>query len=438
MQFHKIASYFPGFGVNKKQEIERLIYEISKRDKISPAEILDSIDCDNFESVKNRLLKIRFPRASMHNEDIRPYLPKIAIKPANRFNPCDHGFSPARIFIERSAALSCLKNNFKKYFPEAKFTEISSLKEFIRDNKTQGVSSYNKRRNKVFITNEKYDFFKKCPCTKGAIRCGYHIFNLGFGCLFDCAYCFLQEYSNAPGLIFPANTDRFFEEFRHYKKPEMRIGTGEFSDSLMLDHITEYSLSIIEFFAKHKNVLFEFKTKSSNIDNILKARHSGNIVISWSLNPQGIIDKNEFFTASLSERLRSAERCGRAGYKIGFHFDPVIHFNGWEKEYREVIDILFSKIRPKDIAWISIGTFRFKPELKPIIENRFPDNEIMDEELLLSYDNKLRYPYSLRYNIYKFLLERFKKHSKKLPIYLCMEESSMWKDLNLLHRVGGV
>ena len=109
----------------------------------------------------------------------------------------------------------------------------------------------------------------------------------------------------------------------------------------------------------------------------------------------------------------------------------MIYFKGWEKEYSSVIDLLFSKIRPRDIAWISIGTLRFKPELKQTIENRFPENKILDEELLPGYDNKLRYPYGLRYNIYKFMLDAFKKHSKKLPLYLCMEESSMWKVLGL-------
>ena len=132
----------------------------------------------------------------------------------------------------------------------------------------------------------------------------------------------------------------------------------------MLDHITEYSPAIIEFFNKHEDATFEFKTKSSNIDNLLKVKHSGNIVASWSLNPQKIIDKNEFFTADLSERLASAEKCAKAGYKIGLHFDPIIYFKGWEREYGEVIDLLFGKIKPKDIAWISMGTFRFKPELE--------------------------------------------------------------------------
>lgn len=424
MLFHKVASRFPDFGVNKKQEITRLVYEISKRDKISFEKILNSPDSDNFETVKKELLKTRFPYAVSHDKTMRPYLPKLDLHQKNSFNKKKSKLSPKKIFIEKSTGTSYLKNNFEAFFPEAKLIEIESLKKFISSNRNTGIAGYNKRRDEIFLINEKHDFFKKCPCTKGAIGCGYHIFNLGFGCIFDCTYCYLQEYNNSPGLIFPVNIDKYFKEFANYKKSGMRIGTGEFSDSLMLDHITEYSSAIIDFFRGHKDVTFEFKTKSSNISNLLKAKHAGNIVVSWSVNPQKIIDKNEFFTASLNERLASAEKCAKAGYKIGFHFDPVIYFKGWEQEYTKVIDLIFGKIKPEEIAWISIGTFRFKPELKTIIEDRFPENKILDEELLLGYDNKLRYPDGLRMEIYKFLLEKFKKHSKKLLIYLCMESSS--------------
>ena len=211
----------------------------------------------------------------------------------------------------------------------------------------------------------------------------------------------------------------------------MRIGTGEFSDSLMLDNITEYSVSIIDFFKKQKDVMFEFKTKSANIENLLKTQHSGNIVVSWSLNPQNIVDTNEFYTASLAERLDAALQCVEAGYKVAFHFDPVFYYEGWRKDYGEVIDNLFTKIKLKHIAWISIGTLRFNPELKKIIETRFPQNTILDAELIPGYDNKLRYPYSMRYNIYKSVIDMMRKHHKKAPIYLCMEEKSIWRSLNL-------
>jgi spore photoproduct lyase len=211
----------------------------------------------------------------------------------------------------------------------------------------------------------------------------------------------------------------------------MRLGTGEFSDSLMLDHITGYSIEIIEFFKKHPDIKFEFKTKSINIENLLKARHAGNIVVAWTFNPQKIIDENEFYTPSLSKRIEAAKKCVEAGYKISCHFDPVIYFNGWRKEYEKVLELLFSSIRPADIAWLSIGTLRFNPRVKQIIEARFPENKILDQELLYGFDNKLRYPYGMRLEIYSSMLKMLHKHSKKLPVYLCMENVSMWQDAKL-------
>ncbi len=426
-----VESGFPRFGVNKKREIIRLLYEISKRENIFPEEIIKCINQNKFYDAKEFLLKRRFPYAYSHNELSTPYLPDIKIDPKHSLAIKKRPFYPKEIFVEKSVRTSYVANKFREVFHDAVFLEIESLKAYIK--KTQGstISDYNNRCNSAFIINEKYDFFKKCPCTKSAESCGYHVFNLGFGCIFECTYCYLQQYVNSPGLIFPANVDDYFNAFNSYKSAGMRIGTGEFSDSLMLDNITEYSIPIINFFKKQKDVMFEFKTKSANIENLLKTQHSGNIVVSWSLNPQNTVDTNEFYTASLAERLDAALQCVEAGYKVAFHFDPIFYYKGWEKDYKQVIDCLFTKIKLKHIAWISIGTLRFNPGLKKIIETRFPQNTILDAELIPGYDNKLRYPYSMRYNIYKSIIDMMRKYHKKAPIYLCMEEKSIWRSLNL-------
>jgi spore photoproduct lyase len=211
----------------------------------------------------------------------------------------------------------------------------------------------------------------------------------------------------------------------------MRIGTGEFSDSLMLDHLTEYSLPIVEFFKGQKDTLVEFKTKSANVGNLLRAPHGGNIIVSWSLNPQRIIDEAEWGAVALEERIGAAARCAGAGYKVGFHFDPIFHFAGWGKEYGTVIDLLYGSIKPDDIGWVSLGTFRFTPDLKRIIENRFPENRILDTELLPGFDGKLRYPRGVRHEIYRTLAQMLLKHSRAVPIYLCMEDRGMWDDTGI-------
>jgi len=421
-----VARGFSRFGVNKNREFTRLIYEISKRESISPEEVINEIETKEapYAHLKAKLLKKRFPDSYSQSVDFRPYLPELELS-KNDVAKIDKEFYPKNIYFEEGTESSHAYINFKNKYPSAKFIRIESLKNYMNNRGAFSARDYNKRKENIFLVKQKSDYFKKCPCTKGAVSCGYHVFNLGFGCIFDCTYCFLQKYTNISGIILPVNLDDYFDGFNRYKKDGMRIGTGEFSDSLMLDEITGCSLPIIEFFNKNKNIRFEFKTKSKNISNLLKAKHNGNIVVSWSVNPQEIINENEFLTASLKERLTAASKCAQAGYKIGFHFDPIIYFKGWEKEYSKVVEMIFQKIKDADIAWISLGTLRFNPCTKTIIEKRFPDNKILDEELILGFDNKLRYYPQLRAGIYENMLKKIRGHSKRAPVYLCMEEKSL-------------
>lgn len=425
-----VEKTFSSFGVNKKQETLRLLYEISKRENISPLKIVKKAPCD-YDGLKRYLVKRRYPSACLEKTAIKPYLPKIELHPSDAASLTEKKFYPKKVFVEDSARDSWLARRFKLLFPRADFIGMSSLKDCVGSRGGFSIEDYNARRDTVFIVNEKYDFFKRCPCTRSAVTCGYNIFNLGFGCIFECVYCYLQGYANNRGIILPANLEDFFGKFPPIREGNMRVGTGEFSDSLALDAITEYSIPIVEFFRKKRNVVFEFKTKSCVIDNLLKTEHKGNIAVSWSLNPQEIIAENEFFTPPLIERLKAARKCADAGYKIGFHLDPVIYSNGWRKRYQLLIEALFDKISPRRIAWISVGTLRFAPSLKTVIERRFAGNRILEEELLPGYDNKLRYRPSVRQDIYKEMLRSIFKHSRRLNVYLCMEDALMWKELKL-------
>ena len=435
-----IKKQFSRFGPNKHREIVRLVYEISKRDRTSPDKVIPSAEKYSFPVLKQILLERRYPSASAEGEPVRPYLPDFDLEKNVREADTAAKFSPRRIFVEEAAAESDCAERFRKFFPAARITPIDSLKEYLRS-RSQTKYDYSSRGERVFLIGEKHDFYKPCPCTRRSVPCGYHIFNLAFGCIYECAYCYLQEYSNAPGLIFPVNLERYFSRFRqYYNSPEarrwrrgkrLRIGTGEFSDSLMLDHITGYAPLLIDFFKELKDVLFEFKTKSDNIGNLLKRPSPGNIVAAWSLNPPRVIEATEFLSAPLNRRLAAARSCAGAGYLTAFHFDPIFYYPGWKEDYRAVIESLFEHISPQNIAWISLGTFRFTPRLKKIIEVRFPDNTILDAELLPGFDGKLRYPDSVRYNVYKFMLNELREKGGELPVYLCMENASMWKELEL-------
>jgi spore photoproduct lyase len=314
-------------------------------------------------------------------------------------------------------------------FPKACFEVIESYKHFVAG-KTFAPQDYNHRLETFFVVHERYDFFKACPCSNAVKSCGYHNVNLGFGCPFECSYCFLQNYTNAPGIVFPANLADFFKAFEGYRQ-DIRVGSGETTDSLAFDHITEFSPKLVEFFCRRPQTLFEFKTKSANVDRLLSVEAAPNIIVAWSVNPESVISQEEFFTASLAERLKAAGKCARAGYSTAFHFDPIVVYPGWERDYAEVVDRIFAAVPEEGIRWISLGTLRMTPEQKKMIENRFPENTILDAELLIAPDGKVRYHESVRRDIYRKMLGLLRQHTKREIIYLCMEPVGMWQDVGV-------
>lgn len=252
--------------------------------------------------------------------------------------------------------------------------------------------------------------------------------NLGSGCVYECAYCVLQDYINSPGIILPANIEDFFSAFQNLQC-DIRCGACELTDSLVFDHITGYSPQIVEFFRRYPKSTFEFKTKSDNIGLLTSVPGATNIVVSWSMNPQPIVETVEHFTASLPRRLTAAQTCVDCGYRVAFHFDPILYYRGWEADYEALVNAVFDAVDGRHVAWISLGTLRMTPRLKKIMENRFPDTTVLDEEFFVGHDGKLRYPWDARASIYKNMTSWIRKRCQDVPLYLCMEERSMHADL---------
>ena len=110
------------------------------------------------------------------------------------------------------------------------------------------------------------------------------------------------------------------------------------------------------------NLVLELKSKDSYVENLLdlKHEHCGKTVVSWSVNAKRVCENDEAHTASLDERIEAAGKVAEAGYRVGFHFDPLIHFKGWEDEYSDTVKKIFAGVPVRSIAWISISSLRYK------------------------------------------------------------------------------
>ena len=278
-------------------------------------------------------------------------------------------------------------------------------------------------------------FARKCPGTKEPyLCCEYEILSPVVNCPIGCSYCILQCYLNEPVNIIYVNVEKIFDDaLERYKDfPEdkiVRVGTGELGDSLVFEEWTNMGETLIEKFARQKNIILELKTKSVNMGNILKKFSPGNIVLSWSLNPPEITKTEEGLAAKIDDRINTAAHAIERGYLVGFHFDPMIYHERGRKIYGKVIEKIKEKINPEKIAWISLGTLRYPKEMPPIAKNNHPKSSIFSREFIKGLDGKWRYPKPRRIEIYNWAAKPLREWSDKFFLYFCMELPDVWHEV---------
>jgi spore photoproduct lyase len=280
----------------------------------------------------------------------------------------------------------------------------------------------------LLLTRNKGAFLKACPGTREYTCCGYEILHIGSYCTMDCSYCILQSYFHPPMLQYFVNQEDLMAELdQSFGRPGIhRMGTGEFTDSLIWERWSDLTPRLIKRFAGQSRAVLELKTKTTAVGRLQGLPHNRKTILAWSLNTPRVIATQERGTTSLKARLRAAAQCRSWGYPLAFHFDPLVIYPGCEEEYRRVLEELFSLLDPKDIVWISMGTFRYMPALKPIIEQRFPQSKIVYGEFIPGLDGKMRYFKPLRTALYRFMARCIERLAPGLTSYLCMEDEQVW------------
>ena len=290
----------------------------------------------------------------------------------------------------------------------------------------------NMGKDTLHLLSYKGEFLKPCPGTKEYICCDYQILNVATNCPLDCSYCILQSYFlNQPYLRIHVNLEENMARILAVidRDPEqiIRVGTGEFADSLALDPLTRWTDILMRPFSKRKNAVLEFKTKTAQIEGLLASPYRDRIIVSWSLNSPLISTKEEKGAATLKQRLEAARRCQQEGFVVSFHFDPLIPHKGWREGYLKTIDLMDRYLDPGGIIWISMGSLRFMPDLKPIIRKRHPETSILDGEFITGLDGKARYFKPIRMELYGFMRQNLEQWHSDLGLYLCMESDEVWR-----------
>ncbi|MBI3314241.1 MAG: hypothetical protein HYZ83_08410 [Candidatus Omnitrophica bacterium] len=342
-------------------------------------------------------------------------------------------YKPNKIYIEKSARDYPLTEKILSRLPGIPVEEIENRRSLIESIR-QKPDPIGEGKKYLLLARDQGRSFKPFPESEDYLSCDYFTLHAAEGCDLECSYCILQTYLTNPLLTVYVNLEEMLENLQAFLKQNadrfFRIGTGQLADSLSLDHITGFSEILVPFFNRQKNAVLELKTKSTNIDCLLAGELGDNVIVSWSMNSEKIQKEEEHKCASIAERIAAAKAVtSKRQFRTGFHFDPIIDYPGWEKDYEEVIKKISEEIPEDSIAWISLGCLRFMPDLKGIMQERFPKSSLAQAEWIRGMDGKMRYFKPRRIEIYRQMVKAIRRHLPTVTLYLSMESPEVWKQV---------
>lgn len=214
------------------------------------------------------------------------------------------------------------------------------------------------------------------------------------GCMGRCEYCYLNtQLGDKPFVRVFTNIDDVLNRAKEYieeRLPQITIFEGAAtSDPIPLEPYTNALRKTIEFIGKEEKGRFRFVTKYNDVDTLLDAKHNNHTEIRFSINTPTVINTYEHYTASINKRIEAAVKVANAGYKIGFIIAPIFIYDNWQKEYKDLIENIKSKLPSEFNEQIifEVISHRYTTKAKNRILEIFPETTLpMNDE-----DRKFKY-----------------------------------------------
>ncbi|MCB2263104.1 MAG: hypothetical protein LGR52_09230 [Candidatus Thiosymbion ectosymbiont of Robbea hypermnestra] len=269
----------------------------------------------------------------------------------------------------------------------------------------------------------------RCPVASERTRC-CNLLTLDAveNCGFGCSYCSVRSFYHDDEIHFDSHFPARLGALRLDPERTYHIGTGQSSDSLMWGNRFGVLDALTDFARRHPNVILELKTKSKNIAYLLQNPIPRNLICTWSLNPQGVIEHEEPRTARLDERLRAARRVADRGILVGFHFHPMIHYADWAADYSALLGRVERGFETREVALVSFGTLTFTKSVIRRIRTGGLETRILQMPLTAS-DGKFSYPEEIKRQLFSHAYRGLAPWHDRVFFYLCMENPRLWRSV---------
>lgn len=325
---------------------------------------------------------------------------------------------PNKVFYEPAVLNYDLGKQLKKKFKNVPWLPIEShnnIKE-LRSNPNKEFSRMKRhliigvRKSLKYTPNHKVSDFL-VPYTSS-------------GCSAMCLYCYLVcNYNKCSYLRLFVNREKMMDKLiktAESSEKDIVFEIGSNSDLVLENTVTGNLEWTIENFGKSKKGYLTFPTKFDMVETLLGLDHRGKIIMRMSVNPEEIIRKVEFGTASLKARISALNRMCDAGYKVGVLIAPVVMSDNWMELYARLIEQLSDGLsqKAKDQLFIEIIFMTYSYVHRMINKEAFPNAvELFDKSLMTGRGRgKYCYREDVRAMGEQFLREQLEQKLKGIPI----------------------
>ncbi len=250
------------------------------------------------------------------------------------------------IYVEKTEENNPYTLSIIEKFQDAKLIYIDNYKNIFDTNIVWNISS------SIIIARLREPLIE-APIFYGYSGKWYFLKN-SLNCVYDCSYCYLQW-------IFKNDTKVFFVNFECIKNEINKklsekntdwvtwFYSSDYSDNLATDTLTGFTREFIPFFSQLENAKMEIRTKSTNIDWLLKLTPTNNVEIAFSLSPESVTQIYESGTPSLSARLQAINRLLGSGWQVWIRFMPLIGIENYQSVYREFLEEITTSLDMRQI-----------------------------------------------------------------------------------------
>jgi spore photoproduct lyase len=255
------------------------------------------------------------------------------------------------------------------------------------------------KQRPALILAEKYqNFALEAPPGYGIGAHKNYYFSHMLNCLYDCRYCFLQGMFQSANYVLFVN----YEDFQHEIKkicqasPDEAIHffSGYDCDSLALEPVTGFAAEFLPFFSDLPNAWLELRTKSTQVRSLLESPPLARCIVAFSFTPDEIARAIEHKAPSVQRRIDAMCKLQRQGWLLGLRFDPLIYQTGYQQQYRNLFEQVFSSLDLNRLHSVSLGTFRLPEKFFKKMRRLYPEEKLFAGPLetvqgMLSYQSGL-------------------------------------------------